>query len=438
MNSSAFRNASGSVVAGGLVASLLSAIAVYLVSSSAPLARGSVYLFARHVTFSSVIFAAIFAVLWQSCGILIGLYGSARESGTSNFTKAFECSISMTVLLGLCMAITTPRPPLVRVLPAFLGCALALELVRLSIGVSLRERSRRVVIVGCDRLAAKAWREFRVHPGQHMQVVGFVNQTASEEMMPDIASRCLGDLDALPRIILDQDIDDVVVAACAGLHSRLEQSIARAGSLGTRILCLKDICGIHPESIAKNHGDILFELVPAPRLSGFEQTSKRIFDVTVSATVLLLASFLLLPVAILSLGQRRPITFRPSVQLGFRRRKYRCWHLDMAPGGHRVQLFLDMLPSMWNVLCGHMSLVGPLPIFEADIAQAETATLAGRFNVRPGVIGSHIGHSIPTALATDTSELSDWSLLTDLKTLTRACRIGMERSVAIESEAGAQ
>lgn len=439
MTSSHFRNAPGSVIAGGLVASLLSALAVYLVGSSMYTERGSAILFHPHITYSGVILAAIFAVLWQSCGIMLGLYSTARESKTSSFVKAIECSVAMTLLLGICMDLTMQRPPLLKVLPVFLACALACELVGLSIGMLFQQRSSRVVIVGCNRLAVKAWREFRVNPDRHMQVVGFVNQPSSDEMMPDIASRCLGDLDTLPHIVLNQDIDDVIVATALGADSEiLEQSVASAGSLGARILCLKDICGIHPESIARDYGDILFELVPAPRISGFEPTLKRIFDVTVSATVLLLSCLLLIPVAVLSLIEQRPITYRPWIELGFRRRKYRRWRLDSAPGGRRTKLLLEILPDMCNVLCGDMSLVGPTPLSEAQAAQADAATLAGRFNMRPGMIGNHHGSSVFAAQTTTRTDFSNWSLRMDLRALARAFRTSVERAAAIESQAGVQ
>jgi lipopolysaccharide/colanic/teichoic acid biosynthesis glycosyltransferase len=434
MNSST----AGSTFAGGLAASLLCAVAVCLLTSSTMLDHRTAYMFARHVTISSFIVAAVFAVFWQSCGILLRLPSTVREHRPSSFVKELKCSIATTVLLGLCMVLTVPRPPLVRVVVAFLGCAIALELLRFGIGMLLREPPRRVVIVGCDRLAGKAWREFRVHPERRMEVIGFVSQDKPTEMMPDIASRFLGDLEALPRIVLDQAIEDVVIATPVASHSQMiEESIASSGTLGARILCLKDICGIYPKSIARGYEDILFELVPAPRLDGFKQASKRVFDLTVSATFLLLGFALLLPVAVLSLLQWRPITYRPQMELGFRRRKYRRWRLHSAPDGPLIKLLVEMLPSMWSVFCGHMSLVGPPPVSETDLAQAEVAALSGRFNARPGVIGNHFGGFISAAFATNPMDNSNWSLRTDVKALARAFRMRMERSAAIETRAGA-
>jgi lipopolysaccharide/colanic/teichoic acid biosynthesis glycosyltransferase len=343
----------------------------------------------------------------------------------------------MTILLGLCMSIKVPKPPLIRSMAAFMGCALACELVRLCMEMLIQERSTRVVIVGCDRLAAKAWREFRVHRNRRMEVVGFVNQCAPDELMPDIASRRLGGLDALPRIVMDRNIDDVIIATDIGSPSQLlEQSVAGAATLGTRILCLKDICGIYRGHMIREYGDNLFELAPAPRLGGFRQALKRLFDVTISTIVLVFGLSLVLPLAVFSLLRGRSIAYQSQLQLGFRRRKYRRWRLNSAPRDRRVRLFLELLSSMWNVFCGDMSLVGPPPVSEAQAAQADIAALAGRFSVRPGLIRSHMDDS-DSALVSPTSDSLNWSLRMDVKTLTRAFRLGMERSAVIETEAGA-
>ena len=48
---------------------------------------------------------------------------------------------------------------------------------------------------------------------------------------------------------------------------------------------------------------------------------------------------------------------------------------------------LDELPQLWNVLLGHMSLVGPRPcLFNQHELIAERASL-GIFNARPGITG---------------------------------------------------
>lgn len=47
---------------------------------------------------------------------------------------------------------------------------------------------------------------------------------------------------------------------------------------------------------------------------------------------------------------------------------------------------LDELPQLWNVLCGHMSLVGPRPPIPYEVEHYPREWL-GRFAVRPGLTG---------------------------------------------------
>jgi lipopolysaccharide/colanic/teichoic acid biosynthesis glycosyltransferase len=47
---------------------------------------------------------------------------------------------------------------------------------------------------------------------------------------------------------------------------------------------------------------------------------------------------------------------------------------------------MDELPQLWNVLCGHMSLVGPRPVLPYE-AEMFPAWAHRRFEVRPGLTG---------------------------------------------------
>jgi lipopolysaccharide/colanic/teichoic acid biosynthesis glycosyltransferase len=289
-----------------------------------------------------------------------------------------------------------------------------------------------MVIVGSDRLAAKAWREFRIRRGRRAEVIGFVAQSAAGGLMPDIASRYLGNVAALPRIVLDREVDDVIVATPLGSDLEIvERAISSAGSLGARILCLKDICGIQPGDTR----DILFELVPDPRLDGFRQAAKRLLDVIVSAVALLLGSLVFIGLVALGLVEGRPVLYQTEMRVGFRRRKFRSLHICSAPAGPRVKLFLEILPRMWNVLCGHMSLVGPRAMSEVEIARADIANLAGQFDVRPGIIDAD---SVELATAMPVlHEAPGWSMWAYLRILVRAFRSGTERTGPVETEAGA-
>ena len=84
---------------------------------------------------------------------------------------------------------------------------------------------------------------------------------------------------------------------------------------------------------------------------------------------------------------------------------------------------LDELPQLWNVLRGEMSLVGPRPIVQAEVARYGTA-FATCFSVPPGLTGlwQVSGRSDTTyaeRVALDLDYADRWSLRRDLAIMLR-------------------
>lgn len=132
---------------------------------------------------------------------------------------------------------------------------------------------------------------------------------------------------------------------------------------------------------------------------------KRLFDIVISLTALILLSPVLLIVAIQvrrKLGS--PVLFR-QVRPGlhgkpFEMIKFRTMRDAIGPDGkplpdaERLTSFglmlrstsLDELPELWNVLKGEMSLVGPRPLL-MEYLHLYDKRQATRHDVRPGVTG---------------------------------------------------
>lgn len=132
---------------------------------------------------------------------------------------------------------------------------------------------------------------------------------------------------------------------------------------------------------------------------------KRIFDLLTSAIGLLI---LAVPIALLAWQVRRrlgsPVLFtqvRPGLHCQpFAMVKFRTMTdaLDLngalLPDEQRLTPFgrflrstsLDELPELWNVLRGHMSLVGPRPLL-MEYLPLYTPEQARRHEVRPGITG---------------------------------------------------
>jgi len=186
---------------------------------------------------------------------------------------------------------------------------------------------------------------------------------------------------------------------------------------------------------------------------------KRAFDITVAAAALLVASPLLLLVAIavrVNLGsavlfrQQRPgLHGRPFTMVKFRTMRDAIGRDGRPlPDADRLTTFgkllrstsLDELPELWNVLRGEMSLVGPRPLL-MEYLDRYTPEQSRRHDVRPGVTGWAQVHGRNALSWEERFRLDVWyvehrSLRLDLHILLRTITIVFRRTgVSAKGEA---
>jgi lipopolysaccharide/colanic/teichoic acid biosynthesis glycosyltransferase len=189
---------------------------------------------------------------------------------------------------------------------------------------------------------------------------------------------------------------------------------------------------------------------------------KRVFDLTFAAVLLVLASPLLVTIAVVIklVGGRGPVLFRGSrvgrFGVPFDILKFRTMRLGSeaaaqltAGGDTRVTAVgsvlratkIDELPQLWNVIRGDMSMVGPrpeAPVYVAFFNERQRATLS----VRPGITGAaaleyrneeavlaripaserdsfYVNELLPQELESELEYLANWSLGRDVLLIVR-------------------
>lgn len=193
---------------------------------------------------------------------------------------------------------------------------------------------------------------------------------------------------------------------------------------------------------------VLFPLVPLWRTNA-AFIGKRLFDFFGAALgiVLLLPVLLTITILILVFDRQIPVSVS-ALRHGAGRDVFGMYRFKTALDSSNVDDFrdrgktedlvtplgtflrrhrLDELPQLYNVLLGHMSLVGPRPLRMDDDAQLRDADLL-RYVVRPGATGpcqvsGRETMTVEEMTALDMAYLRNWSITSDLEILVKTAGV---------------
>lgn len=276
----------------------------------------------------------------------------------------------------------------------------------------------RVLIVGAGEMGRTIMRHIVAQPELGYQVVGFVDDDADSQH--DIGRfRALGPISALPRLVQELAVDEVIVTLPWQHHRKIVRIIDQCQREHVRSRIVPDLFQL---SLSRVHLDDIKGVpligVKEPALQGWNVALKRGMDITFAAIMLSLAAPLMLLIALaIKLDSPGPVLFKQtrvgrggrlftlykfrSMRLGAESEVARLSLQNEADGplfkirnDPRVtrvgrilrKLSLDELPQLYNVLRGEMSLVGPRPALPAEVAQYEEWHRK-RLEVAPGLTG---------------------------------------------------
>lgn len=271
---------------------------------------------------------------------------------------------------------------------------------------------RKTLIVGSDARGMRLLHDLRLVPDSEFDIVGFVRAEGEEARDEVDGLPVLGRVGDLARLVFDRRIEVVLIALQSNSHEEILDIVAAAEGQPVSFSITPDLYDIVTGHVRTTqiYGVPLMELKPE-LMPVWEQSAKRLIDVSVAVAILALLSPLwAVIIAVIKLTSKGPVLFRQErVGVGgkpFTMYKFRSMRVDAEEktGPVWVQgedprvtsigkilrtLHLDEIPQCINFLRGDMSLVGPRPErpFFVDQFRQQIPLYMRRFNVKPGLLG---------------------------------------------------
>ena len=337
---------------------------------------------------------------------------------------------------------------------AFVGCVAlgwyGMRKLGYGLGKTLMSGSqerRQVLLVGSQE-AVDRFTQF--DSSDEVDVVGWVNPPGIEPGTGDY----LGDWGSLSSIIDEGVVHEVLVL---GEHelAELRAMVGSCEEIGVSFSMDADFLGLDlaVAQLERCRGRSLLRFTTTP-FPAEALIIKRVIDVVGALVGLFILSPLMLVVALAVKLEdpRSPVLFTQD-RSGRYGRRFRMWkfrsmvadaeerkaeldaHNEMSGAAFKItndpritrvgrllrRSSVDELPQLWNVLVGHMSLVGPRPLIPREEKGYERWQLR-RLSVRPGITGlwqvsGRNEVDFDTWMMLDMQYLDNWTLALDVRVL---------------------
>lgn len=409
----------------------------------------------------SLIYGGIAVLL----GILLTLYMPKRKKRFADeFLKIFQVHImGIFILLGLMYfvrEIDISRQYLSIYIGIIMLSTMLYRYVLKKMLKSFREKGLNrqfVLILGAGTLGRRIYDNLANYPELGYEIIGFLDDY---QVWDTLESRrykpILGKLDELPKMLETMLIDEVVLALPLDAHHKFSAIIASCERAGVRTLIIPDFFDYLPARPYFDNfaGMPMINVRDIPLDMTANRLAKRLFDIVFSLFAIVVMSPFMLIVALgVRMTSPGPIVFRQE-RVGLNRRtftmyKFRSmkmqrdgeedtgWSTERDPRRTRFGTFirktsLDELPQFFNVLMGHMSVVGPRPErpYYVEQFKEEIPKYMVKHHVRPGITGWAQSNglrgdtSIEDRIKHDIFYIENWSLLFDIRIIFKTIRNG--------------
>ena len=314
----------------------------------------------------------------------------------------------------------------------------------------------RLLIVGAGEVGRTVMRNIVAHPALGYHVVGFVDDDPDKGSTDIGRFKALGSTANIPRLVKELAIDEVIITLPWMYHRKIVSIIAQCERNQVRVRIVPDIFQMTLSHLdVEDLGGVPMIGVKDISISSSQMLFKRVADVVLGTIILILSLpiFIVIGIAI-KLDSPGPVFFR-QIRVGKGERLFSCIKFrSMHPGAEQEQeqllgqneadgIFfklrndprttkvgrmlrrtsLDELPQLFNVLMGHMSLVGPRPAPPSEV-QRYLPWHRRRLEVSPGITGlwQVSGRSELTfdeMVLLDLYYIENWSPLLDVQIILR-------------------
>ena len=386
-----------------------------------------------------------------------GLYRvrPARSKSEEWVSVAIGCVVATVVFSGVLLWVRPGNPDVFysrATLAIFMACAMVLVVVGRAVvrwAVGYRHRTGRdldrVLIAGNGDLARAVADRINAHRELGFCIVGYLRNGDAAEIA---GLECFGSIDDAERVIAEESIDHIFVALPHASSSTMVALLDRLVRSTVSIHVVPDLLQFMVlRSRVEDIDGLPMINLSETRLDGWSRLVKRVFDLLVATTALIVAAPVMVVIAIaIWLEDRGPILYRQvrmgldgkpfdiykfrSMRVGAEQESGAKWAEPNDPRrtqvGRLIRAWsLDELPQLLNVLFGDMSLVGPRPERPQFVEQfrAEYPQYMLRHKVRAGITGWAQVHgwrgntSIRMRIEHDLYYIQNWSLLLDMKIL---------------------
>lgn len=382
-----------------------------------------------------------------------GLYATDRAQSLVNLVFAVAKSVGVGLIVLLASLFFYRAFSFSRLMFIIFGITLPLLMIAerfIVFGVARRRRLsgkgiRRILIVGAGVVGTKLSTAFDRYPWMGFEILGFVDDDPSK------SDRVLGGTDDILDIVdgfekRGMQVDAVYIALPITAAAKLRQIVDQLATRSVSVLMVPDLFqfDLLNSRVTELDGLPIIHVIDEAPIE-FSRLLKRAFDVAMSVAVLVLASPLLIAIAVaVKLSSPGPVLYRQE-RMGlngatFSMLKFRSMPVDVEkdtgavwakPGENRAtrvgaflrRTSLDELPQFFNVLRGDMSVVGPRPerpVFIHEFRETLPSYML-RHKTKAGITGwaqvnGWRGNtSLEKRIEYDIYYIQNWSLLLDLK-----------------------